>query len=108
MSDWANMHAWKLRTVRCLTTVLITQNNATPRTCVAITMHSACSTGLGLLIHLGFVVPSLSSFSDEAPSRAQPALTHSYRPANIIATLMMTALGKKLPILRKVVGPVMI
>jgi hypothetical protein len=42
-----------------------------------------------------------------ASSGIQAAFTHSYSPANIMATLTSTALGRKLPILRKVVGLVM-
>jgi hypothetical protein len=80
--------------------------------CVAINIPSACSTGLRLLIHFGSSTPFCASSSPLvgslwASSNIQAAFTHSYSPVNIMATLTRTALGKKLPILRNVVGPVM-
>lgn len=89
----------------------IAENNNSPRMCVAINIPKACSTGLRIRI-LGFFITSFAStfsvVTAGVSSSIHAALTHSYKPVNIMATLMMTALGKKLPILRKVVGLVMI
>lgn len=85
---------------------VITENNRSPATCVEIIIPRACSTGFRLRIHFGSVSVFFSEVPVGASSGIQEALTHSYNPANIIATLTMTALGRKLPILRKISGPV--
>lgn len=85
---------------------VITENNSSPTTCVEITTPRACRTGFRLRIHFCFVLAFFSEVPVGASSGIQEALTHSYNPANIIPTLTMTALGRKLPILRKTSGPV--
>lgn len=102
------------RTVQCSVKKddVIAANTNRPRTCVAINIPKAGRTGLCLWIHFGLLFASFASvFSLAVPvgasSSIQAAVTHSYSPANIMATLTRTALGRKLPILRNVVGLVM-